>query len=74
MSRPSPRAGVPLLERVRHHIRLKHHSIRTEEAYVQAVRRFILEGRQEPSGRLKEAVTRFRRSTEGFFRGVAKLV
>jgi integron integrase len=32
----------PLLDQVRHHIRLKHYSIRTEEAYVQTVRRFIL--------------------------------
>ena len=42
MSRPSPPHGTPLLERLRHHIRLKHYSIRTEDAYVQAVRRFIL--------------------------------
>ena len=33
---------LSLLDRVRHHIRLKHYSIRTEEAYVQAVKRFIL--------------------------------
>ena len=32
----------PLLEQVRHHIRLKHYSIRTEETYVRAIRRFIL--------------------------------
>lgn len=31
-----------LLERVRDHIRVKHYSIRTEEAYVQAIKRFIL--------------------------------
>lgn len=31
-----------LLDRVRYAIRLKHYSIRTEEAYVQWVRRFIL--------------------------------
>jgi site-specific recombinase XerD len=34
--------GQPLLERLRHHIRLLHYSIRTEEAYVSHVRRFIL--------------------------------
>ena len=34
--------GKPLLERLRHHIRLLHYSIRTEEAYVSYVRRFIL--------------------------------
>lgn len=33
---------LSLLDQVRHHIRLKHYSIRTEEAYVQAVKRFIL--------------------------------
>jgi integron integrase len=31
-----------LLERVRAHIRFKHYSIRTEEAYLQAIKRFIL--------------------------------
>jgi hypothetical protein len=31
-----------LLDRARHHIRFKHYSSRTEEAYVQAARRFIL--------------------------------
>jgi site-specific recombinase XerD len=35
--------GQPrLLERVRGHIRLKHYSIRTEEAYLNVIRRFIL--------------------------------
>lgn len=33
---------LSLLDQVRHHIRLKHYSIRTEEAYVQAIKRFIL--------------------------------
>jgi integron integrase len=33
---------VPLLERVRQRIRLKHYSIRTEDAYVDWVRRYIL--------------------------------
>jgi integron integrase len=31
-----------LLDQVRHHIRLLHYSIRTEEAYVQVIKRFIL--------------------------------
>lgn len=30
-----------LLEQGRHHLRLKHFSIRTEEAYVQTIKRFI---------------------------------
>ena len=34
--------GPSLLDRVRHYIRLKHYSIRTEEAYVHHVKRFIL--------------------------------
>ena len=32
----------PLLERVREVLRFRHYSIRSEEAYVQAIRRFIL--------------------------------
>ena len=32
----------PLLQQVRHSLRLKHYSIRTEEAYVQTIKRFIL--------------------------------
>jgi integron integrase len=37
-----PRQQSPLLERVRQHIRLKHYSIRTEEAYLHTIKRFIL--------------------------------
>ncbi|HEY0377309.1 MAG TPA: phage integrase N-terminal SAM-like domain-containing protein [Pyrinomonadaceae bacterium] len=37
-----PSAKPSLLEQVRHHLRLKHYSIRTEETYVQAVKQFIL--------------------------------
>ena len=44
-SPPRPR----LLEEVRERIRLKHYSIRTEEAYVQWIRRFILfHGKRHP--------------------------
>ncbi|MBL8450031.1 MAG: phage integrase N-terminal SAM-like domain-containing protein [Dechloromonas sp.] len=40
---------VTLLERVREAIRYKHHSIRTERAYVEWVRRFVLShGRRQP--------------------------
>jgi integron integrase len=42
MPREISSPGTPLLERVRHHIRLKHYSIRTEEAYVRTIKRFIL--------------------------------
>ena len=39
----------PLLDRLRHHIRLRHYSIRTEEAYGLVVKRFILfHGKRHP--------------------------
>src|SRR5215467_6210113 len=43
---PPTTAGVAsspkLLDRVRWHLRVKHYSIRTEQAYVEWIRRFIL--------------------------------
>lgn len=40
---PSPPPAPPrLLDRVRWHLRVKHYSLRTEELYVQWIRRFIL--------------------------------
>ena len=42
MSDPTPSPKQPLLTRVRHHLRLKHYSIRTEDAYVQVIKRYIL--------------------------------
>jgi integron integrase len=33
---------LTFLQQVRHHLRLKHYSIRTEEAYIQCIRRFII--------------------------------
>src|SRR5437763_9739653 len=46
----SPAPGKPkLLDRVRWHLRLKHYSIRTEESYVDWIRRFILfHGKRHP--------------------------
>jgi hypothetical protein len=39
-----------LLDRVRERIRLKHYSLRTEDSYVQWIRRFILfHGKRHPS-------------------------
>lgn len=38
-----------LLDQVRAAIRLRHYSIRTEEAYVGCIRRFILFSSQTPS-------------------------
>jgi len=41
---------LPLLDRVRDRIRLKHYSIRTEQAYVEWIRRFILfHGKRHPA-------------------------
>lgn len=46
MTQPPPR----LLDRVRERIRYKHYSLRTEESYVQWVRRFVLfHGKRHPS-------------------------
>src|SRR5207248_2377460 len=40
---PAPPISSPkLLDRVRWHLRLKHYSLRTEQAYVDWIRRFIL--------------------------------
>lgn len=40
---PEPAAATPkLLDRVRWHLRVKHYSIRTEQAYLDWIRRFIL--------------------------------
>jgi len=45
-----PPAGKPkLLEQVRNAIRMKHYSIRTEDAYVDWIRRYILfHGKRHP--------------------------
>ena len=50
----------PLLDQVRHHVRLKHYSIRTEEAYVSHVRRFVLfHGKRHPSEMGAEEIGRY---------------
>ena len=42
---------VLLLDRVRHRIRLKHYSLRTEQAYCDWIKRFVLfHGKRHPSG------------------------
>src|SRR5438552_18413343 len=54
MSFPVTRSGVPnpkarLLDQVREVIRVKHYSIRTEDAYVQWIKRFIFyHGKRHP--------------------------
>jgi integron integrase len=56
-----PPAGKPkLLEQVRNAIRIKHYSIRTEDAYVDWVRRFILfYGKRHPADMAEEEVAQF---------------
>jgi integrase len=39
---PAPPSPPKLLDRVRWHLRVKHYSLRTEELYIQWIRRFIL--------------------------------
>jgi hypothetical protein len=39
---PAPPTAAPkLLDRVRWHLRVKHYSLRTEQAYIHWIRRFI---------------------------------
>ena len=46
---PSPARPPRLLDQVRHLCRLKHHSLRTEQTYVDWIRRFILfHGKRHP--------------------------
>ena len=50
MSAPAPPGQPRLLDRVRHAIRARHYSLRTEEAYVGWIRRYILfHGKRHPS-------------------------
>lgn len=48
---PAPPPSAPkLLDRVRWHLRVKHYSIRTETAYLDWIRRFILfHGKRHPA-------------------------
>src|SRR5258706_14398404 len=49
-----------LLDRVRWHLRVKHYSIRTEQSYVDWIRRFILfHGRRHPSQMGKPEVSAY---------------
>lgn len=49
-----------LLDRLRDALRVRHYSIRTEQSYVDWVRRFILfHGKRHPAQMGKEEVTRF---------------
>jgi hypothetical protein len=56
-----PPANKPkLLDQVRDHIRRRHYSIRTEQAYVDWIKRFILyHDKRHPREMAKEEVTEF---------------
>lgn len=58
---PAPLVSNPkLLDRVRWHLRLKHYSIRTEQAYVDWIRRFILfHGKRHPETMGEEEIAAF---------------
>ena len=46
---PAPTAPPRLLDRVRWHLRIKHYSLRTEQAYVDWIRRYVLfHGKRHP--------------------------
>jgi site-specific recombinase XerD len=49
-----------LLDRVRRHLRVKHYSIRTEQTYVDWIRRYILfHGKRHPNGMGEKELTEF---------------
>ncbi len=54
-------ASAPkLLDRVRWHLRVKHYSVRTEQAYVDWIRRFILfHGKRHPQDMAEEEISAF---------------
>jgi Phage integrase, N-terminal SAM-like domain len=56
-----PRAGKPkLLDQVRGVIRRKHYSIRTEQAYIDWIKRFIIyHGKRHPEEMAEEEVAEF---------------
>src|SRR3984893_453430 len=58
---PAPQPHKPkLLEQVRQSIRFKHYSLRTEQVYVDWIRRFILfHGKRHPSEMAEAEVTEF---------------
>ena len=58
---PAPPVSRPkLLDRVRWHLRLKHYSIRTEQAYLDWIRRFILfHGKRHPADMAEDEISAF---------------
>ena len=60
MTIPSSGATPRLLDQVRELIRIRHYSLRTEQAYVQWIRRFILfHGKRHPRGMGAQELTAF---------------
>ena len=52
--------GPKLLDRVRWHLRVKHYAIRTEQAYIDWIRRYILHhGKRHPSEMGEEEIAQF---------------
>ena len=68
--RPTPE-GKPLLVQLCHHIRLLHNSIRTEEAFVSHVRRFIIFHRKRHPAQMGAEETRQYLSHLAVHEGVA---
>ena len=57
---PPPPEPPRLLDRVRHAARIRHYSLRTEESYVNWIRRFILfHGKRHPSSMGADEVNTF---------------
>lgn len=60
MSDPASPKKPTLLQDVRRSLRLKHYSIRTEEAYVQTIKRFILfHGKRHPGAMDAEEIRQY---------------
>ncbi len=60
MNTSTPDHAPKLLDQLRNRIRLKHYSLRTEQAYLQWVKRYILfHGKRHPSDLGKEEIEAF---------------
>jgi integron integrase len=60
LSNTTVASSPELLDRVRWHLRVKHYSLRTEQAYVDWIRRFILfHGKRHPNEMGEEQITQF---------------
>jgi len=69
---PEKGAGTPpkLLDQVRDRLRLKHYSLRTEQAYVGWIRRYIIfHGKRHPTGMGKLELEAFSVSSRSRYEG-----